>query len=331
MKKKLCFLTCCLALLAMLGWGARPARAGMVSLVFDDGLSSVGRYAFPVLAKFGLPATVAIIAGRVRSGDPDFMNEAQIHALERAGWEIASHGLTHKRPVDIPKFAADENCLALHASAGHRGLFEGKYHYTELAGLTENGRPLRERATSRLVAAEPGTYYFDELIEEVLVHPYAAGDAASGAIRAISYERELTESKKELTAMGFAVKTYVTPHNYWTTEMHDLSRRIYAQVVSGGDDYNHKGQTDRYWLKRFVVHTNDSAASIIDLVKQHAVAQDGWVIFCMHGVGSELGWEPWPAERLAALCAYLKEQAIPVVTIDQGVKLWLGASGKTGA
>ena len=81
--------------------------------------------------------------------------------------------------------------------------------------------------------------------------------------------------------MGFHIDTYITPHNYWTPEMSTLSRRFYSQVADGGDDFNRRGQTDRYWLKRFVVHSNDPAETIIGLVNLHAVLEDGWVIFCM--------------------------------------------------
>ena len=159
----------------------------------------------------------------------------------------------------------------------------------------------------------------------MLVHPFEPESVEKQQIRAISYERELEESKKMLTEMGFSVSTYITPHNYWTPEMSELSRRFYAQVADGGDDFNRKGQTDRYWLKRFVVHSNDPAETIIGLVNLHAILENGWVIFCMHGVGSELGWEPWSVERLAKLCAFLKRKAVPVVTIDKGVKLWVEA------
>lgn len=303
------------------------AQAGMVSLVFDDGLESVHQYAFPILAKVGLPATVGIIANRVDSGDPDFMTEAQIRELAKAGWEVASHSLTHKRPIDIPRFYAEEKCLPLKPVHGQRSLFEAKYKYEELAGLVENGRQLRERADGATVRSEPGSYYFDELIGEVIVHPFEPDSVEKQQIRAISYERELEESKKLLSGMGFAVNTYITPHNYWTPEMSDLSKRFYGQVADGGDDCNRKGATDRYWLKRYVVHTNDSAASIIALVKEHAIREDAWVIFCMHGIGSDLGWEPWDAAKLAELAEFLKRKAVPVVTIDQGVKLWFAGKG----
>jgi peptidoglycan/xylan/chitin deacetylase (PgdA/CDA1 family) len=303
------------------------AQAGMVSIVFDDGLESVYQYAFPILSKLGLPATVGIIANRVDSGDPDFMTAAQIRTLAKAGWEVASHSLTHKRPIDIPKFYAQEKCLLLKPVHGQRSLFEAKYKYEELAGLMENGRPLKERSSGQIVKGEPGSYYFDELIGEVIVHPFDPESADKQQIRAISYERELEASKVALTALGFDVKTYITPHNYWTPEMSNLSKRFYAQVADGGDDCNRKGATDRYWLKRYTVHSDDAAASIIGLVKEHAIREDAWVIFCMHGVGSDLGWEPWDAAKLAELAEFLKKKAVPVVTIDQGVKLWFAGKG----
>jgi peptidoglycan/xylan/chitin deacetylase (PgdA/CDA1 family) len=308
----------------------RPGQAGMVSLVFDDGLSSVSQYAFPVLAKHGLVATVGVIADRVDSGDPDFMDEKQLKELQAAGWEIASHSLTHKRPIDIPKFIAEEKCLLLKPVAGHRPLYEAKYKYEELSGLMENGKVLRERASGKMVKSEPGSYYFDELIGEVIVHPFEAASAEKQQIVAISYEREMQASKEELTERGFAVSTYITPHNYWTPEMSELSKRFYSQVANGGDDFNRKGATDRYWLKRFVVHTNDPAEAIIGLVMEHAIREDGWVIFCLHGIGSDLGWEPWDAAKLGQLADFLKKKAVPVVTIDKGVKIWVEGKGKPG-
>lgn len=307
-----------------------PVQAGMVTLVFDDGLESVYQYAFPILAKEGLPATVGIIAGRVGVGDQDFMTESQLHTLAKAGWEIASHSLTHKRPIDIPKFLAEEKCLLLQRVNGKRDLYDAKYKYEEMAGLEENGRPLQERSSVKLVKEEPGSYYFDSLIGEVTVHPFDPDNAEKQRIRVVSYERELSESKKLLEAMGFPVTTYITPHNYWTPEMSALAKRFYSQVADGGDDCNRKGSTDRYWIKRFTVHSNDSVASIIGLVKEHAIREDAWVVFCMHGIGSELGWEPWDAAKLAELAAFLKAKAVPVVTVAQGAKRWFDDKAKTG-
>lgn len=318
------------ALFFLLLSSVRPARAGMVTIVFDDGLSSIYEYAFPVLSRYGVPATVGAIATRVGNGDPDFMDAKQLHELAKAGWEIASHSLTHKRPIDIPRFYSEERCMTLRPVAGQKGIFEGKYHYEGLAGLVENGRYLHEQANGRMVRREPGSYYFDALIGEMLVHPYDEDSVAKQDIRAISYERELEESKKVLTSMGFQITSYITPHNYWTPAMSTLSHRFYAQVADGGDDCNRRGQTDRFWLKRYVVHSSDSAADIIALVKEHAIKEDAWVIFCMHGIGSELGWEPWSVERLAELCAFLKRKAVPVVTLEKGAKIWFETKKQAG-
>lgn len=316
---------CC----AILVLTAAVCQAGMVTLVFDDGLESVRQFAFPVLSRHGLVATTAVIAGRVDSGDPDFMTSDELRELQRAGWEVASHGLTHKRPIDIPQRYGDERCLTLRPVASRPGLFEGKYGYEKLAGLMEGDTLLRERASGRLVEQEPGTYYFDGLISEVIVHPYVDADAPAQKIVAVSYERELAVSQKRLAALGLDVTTYVTPHNYWTNETCDLSRKTYAQVAAGGDDCNRKGTTDRHWLKRFVVHTDDSAASIIEMIKKHAVEEDAWVIFCLHGVGSDLGWEPWAANKLDTVAAFLQKERIPVVTLAQGARRWF--AGQTTA
>ncbi len=92
--------------------------------------------------------------------------------------------------------------------------------------------------------------------------------------------------------------------------MSELSKRFTPRWPNGGDTFNRKGATDRYWLKRFVVHTNDPAEASSGLIKEHAMREDGWVIFCLHGVGSDLGWEPWDAASSAQLCDFLKKKAI---------------------
>ena len=112
--------------------------------------------------------------------------------------------------------------------------------------------------------------------------------------------------------------------------MSALSRRFYSQVAAGGADCNRKGSTGRYWIKRFVVHSNDPAEAIIGLVKEHAIRENAWVVFCLHGVGSDLGWEPWDAAKLAQLAAFLKQKAVPVVTVAQGAKLWFGDKAAPG-
>lgn len=312
---------CCLlaALLAALA-APEAARAGMLTLTFDDGLVSVHANAFPILKKYGLVATTGIIAARLKNTDDDFMTVAQVRDLSKGGWEIASHGLTHKRPVDIPEGYAQEPLKNCRRVKGSTTVFEAKYGYEDIAGLTEDGRRLKELDNEKDVKSTPGSYYYDELIGEVVFRPLDPDDVENGTIRAVSYQREMEESREVLAELGFPARTYITPHNYWTTHMRDVSRTLYDQVVTGGDDGNFPGRTDRWWIKRHVVHTADPAQAIIDLTKKVVVDQDGWLVLCLHGVGDDVGWEPWSSENLDAFAAWLVKNKVTVVTAAEGAK-----------
>lgn len=77
-----------------------------ICITFDDGYESVYHYAFPVLRQFGIPATVFInplYIGQRNTWDVNIgwlkfshLNWDQVRALAQAGWEIGSHGLTHR-------------------------------------------------------------------------------------------------------------------------------------------------------------------------------------------------------------------------------------------
>jgi peptidoglycan/xylan/chitin deacetylase (PgdA/CDA1 family) len=316
---------CCLAAALLTAWtGGDAARAGMLTLSFDDGLVSVHDQAFPILKKYGIPATTGIIAARLKNGDDDFMNVAQVRELAQGGWEVASHGLTHKRPVDIPEGYAQEPLKNCRRVKGSHGVFEVKYGYEDLAGLTEDGRRLKELDNEKDVKNTPGSYHFDELIGEVVFRPLDPGEVEDGSIRAVSYQREMEESREVLAELGFPVRTYITPHNYWTTHLRDMSRSLYDQVVTGGDDGNFPDRTDRWWIKRHVVHTADPAQAIIDLTQKVVIDQDGWLVLCLHGVGDDVGWEPWSAQNLEAFAVWLKKNGVEVVTISEGVRRFFG-------
>ena len=76
-----------------------------VTLTFDDGMSSVGRHALPLLAERGWPATVFLIAGYVGKADSwdvrllgrrrPMMSWSEIRKWATAGVSFGSHSLTH--------------------------------------------------------------------------------------------------------------------------------------------------------------------------------------------------------------------------------------------
>jgi peptidoglycan/xylan/chitin deacetylase (PgdA/CDA1 family) len=83
-----------------------------IAITFDDGYQNNFLYAYPILKEYGAVATVFIITdyiGKSNRWDANLggirfqhLNEAEIHELLVAGWEIGSHGVTHQclRKVD---------------------------------------------------------------------------------------------------------------------------------------------------------------------------------------------------------------------------------------
>ncbi len=76
-----------------------------IAITFDDGYESVFNYAFPLLKKYDVPATLFInpsFVGQFNTWDVNLgqrfrhMDWQQVYELKEAGWEIGSHGMTHR-------------------------------------------------------------------------------------------------------------------------------------------------------------------------------------------------------------------------------------------
>ena len=320
MKKPLIKIAVLLLLLAL----AMPCRAGMVSLTFDDGLSGTYAYGFQVLKKYNMPGTVGLIYERLMSGNDDYMTPAQALDLQKHGWEIASHSSTHKRPVDIPEYYASEQIKGWRWDDDKIKTYQADYEYAQISCLMESGKPLREADSLDQMEKTAGSFYFDRVIEELHVRPFKAKEPAKLDISSCSYEREMEESRKALEKQGFHVQTYITPYNSWTQELKPVGRKYYKYIVTGSDTFNRRESFDPAWITRIVISSNDTVNGLIRQIKDKAVQQDGWVIFCLHDIGRNVGWEPWDAERLERLCAWLQQENIPVVTISQGAAIMLG-------
>jgi len=78
----------------------------IIAITFDDGYQDVYEYAFPILQEYQAPATVFIISnyiGKFNTWDVNLgwlyyqhLDEPSIRNLISAGWEIGSHGKTHR-------------------------------------------------------------------------------------------------------------------------------------------------------------------------------------------------------------------------------------------
>ena len=97
--------------------GERPLPARSVVLTFDDGYENFYEYALPVLARYGFPAMVYVLADRLGQpaawlgvdgrATPPLMTAARLRELRRAGIDIGSHGLTHRRLALVERAVAE--------------------------------------------------------------------------------------------------------------------------------------------------------------------------------------------------------------------------------
>lgn len=112
---------------AQMAWLARSGRRGvgvreliraraagraarLVGLTFDDGYADFARHAVPVLRRHGFTASAYVVPdllGGHNRWDPDgprkpLLTADDVVELAAAGWEIGSHGLSHKALPGLP-------------------------------------------------------------------------------------------------------------------------------------------------------------------------------------------------------------------------------------
>jgi peptidoglycan/xylan/chitin deacetylase (PgdA/CDA1 family) len=86
---RLFLLAACLFHAALSAGFNRP----LVTLTFDDGYLSAYERVLPLLQRFGIPATFYIDTGAL--GNHNRLNIKQLREIQKAGFEIGSHTVTH--------------------------------------------------------------------------------------------------------------------------------------------------------------------------------------------------------------------------------------------
>ncbi len=327
-KKLLSLIMVLLAALSAAAAGER-CQAGMVSFAFDDGLASVYTHALPVLKRNRQAATIGVTYAFFAYGGKDFMTIKQIRALQEQGWEVASHGLTHSNPKKIPKLYSEEKITGWETEDKKLNIYRAPYAYENIAGLLDGGSVMNAAASLRALGNAPGCYYFDDKRKQLYVRPSAPGRAGKLNIRSVSCEREIEFSKKELEKMGCKIRTYITPYNSWPAGLRELGEQHYSFIASGGNHANWRENFDPHSIGRFVVRSDDSVSALKKLVKRYAIENDGWVVFCFHGIGDNVGWEPWSVEKLEEFSSWLNKKGVKTVTVAEGAALFKASAVST--
>ena len=78
---------------------------GAVTFMFDDGYKSTKSVAKPILDKYGFVGSSAAISSVV--GTTGNMTAQDLRDLQAAGWDIASHSVTHPSMIDLSTTAAE--------------------------------------------------------------------------------------------------------------------------------------------------------------------------------------------------------------------------------
>jgi peptidoglycan/xylan/chitin deacetylase (PgdA/CDA1 family) len=65
----------------------------VITIMFDDGLSSVYEEALPLLERFGYPANVATVASMI--GKPGYMSVEEFKDVLSKGWALSDHTYSH--------------------------------------------------------------------------------------------------------------------------------------------------------------------------------------------------------------------------------------------
>lgn len=119
--------------LTAVDYAAQSDKNNYLCLTFDDGYESIFNYAFPILKKYSIPATVFInpvYVGQLNTWDINLgwlrfnhLYWDQIKKLSNFGWEIGSHGLTHTDLTRLDKGDLQEELVY------SKKLIEKKIHH----------------------------------------------------------------------------------------------------------------------------------------------------------------------------------------------------------
>lgn len=165
--------------LSSFAWPEKP-----IVLTFDDGYEDAYINALPLLQKYNMRGSFAIITGKV--GTPGYMTWDQIKQMQIAGMEIASHSVSHPDLSIAPIVKIKDELTKSRADLENNGIYpvsvfvypSGKYNLDtieqlKLAGYigartTQNGKVTKESDSYELpVVRIHGATTMEQFVESL--------------------------------------------------------------------------------------------------------------------------------------------------------------------
>ncbi len=296
---------------------------GLVTISFDDGLSSVFDKAYPILAQRKLTGVTALIAENVRWPHAGFMTAEQALELQNHKWEIASHSIHHVGANQIPLTLAEEPYVFKAEKVEGITLYKAPYAFERVVDVFDSGYPMIPMGSVKEMLISGGGWFHDPEAKVVWARPRFNPEAPEIRLLIGSYEREMQGSLAELRGKGLNVTTYIAPFSKWKPGGIELARKYYTAAAHDLDWSERPINFDPFDIDRVSVRSATKAADIITLIQKRVVKNEEWVVLCLHGLDGQ-GYEPWSSEELKTLAAWLAKHKkdAPVVTVSQGIRLW---------
>jgi peptidoglycan/xylan/chitin deacetylase (PgdA/CDA1 family) len=196
-----------------------------ITIMFDDGEDNTYTIAKPILDAYNFVGTTSIITDRI--GDERFMSLEQIKNLEKKGWDIISHGVSH---VDLTRLSDDKMESELRDSK----------KILQNHGFTVNNFAFPYGAYNAKVLATAQKYYDSARLYEQNANPYGAfpfdmkvrGTKGNTTISDVSTWINEAKREKKWIIIVFHSIVEEGDDDYYTQP--DMFRKIIKEIADSG-------------------------------------------------------------------------------------------------
>ncbi|MGM0548840.1 MAG: polysaccharide deacetylase family protein [Bacillota bacterium] len=276
-----------------------------IIFVYDDGFKEDFELAFPIHAKYNVPAVVAVNSDYI--GQKHWLEQRELHFLQAKGWEIANHGKKHTALIlnSLTKNAA-KNTKKIEVK--NPFLIEKSYEY--LIYNTQTG--LKEKIKIK----KSGNKYIE--LKARLKNNYSKENTLI-KLSDSALKSEILDSKRDLEKMGLIIDTFVFPYNGYYSLPLAIVKKNYKAARAGyrhGEKFpqafiNYK-PFSQYQLKASALETNLINEKDIFKLLNEVKDKNGLLIFYSHPHNKN-----FDSKRIEKIIRYALKNKIKISTFRE--------------